>query len=169
MDNFFEGSFTDLLERMAKFNLEHPLPPINCLESKTMTFNRLMHKGISGKYNLYILRLNKDVLYVGITTDNVWRRWFGGGISHMQLVHDYLATPQSWWTGNSHIGTIVVRHLPKSLKWHMEVRQYAHYELKRAEAELILTLRPLFNTTYRSKDYTTKELKLKERLQYGKP
>lgn len=59
---------------------------------------------------LYVIKNGlDDILYIGISTMDVWKRWFGWG-GHMT------------WDGNvifgeSYIGTKIENHLPDSLNW----------------------------------------------------
>ena len=59
---------------------------------------------------LYVIKNGlDDILYIGISTLNIWKRWFGWG-GHMT------------WDGNvifgeSYIGTKIENHLPDSLNW----------------------------------------------------
>ena len=59
---------------------------------------------------LYVIKNGlDDILYIGISTVNVWQRWFGWG-GHMT------------WDGNvifgeSYIGTKIENHMPDSLNW----------------------------------------------------
>src|SRR3990172_481493 len=63
---------------------------------------------------LYIMKNGlEDVLYVGISTVDVWSRWFGWG-GHMT------------WDGNviygeSSIGEKIENHLPDSLNWKIQL------------------------------------------------
>lgn len=65
-------------------------------------------------YELYILKNGLgDILYIGISTKNIWERWFGRG-GHMM------------WDGNviygeSPIGVKIEYHLPESLNWKIQL------------------------------------------------
>ena len=62
------------------------------------------------QFCLYVVKNgNENILYVGISTNDVWERWFGWG-GHMT------------WDGNvifgeSYIGTKIENHMPDSLNW----------------------------------------------------
>ena len=66
------------------------------------------------RYCLYVMKNGLgDVLYVGISTSDIWERWFGWG-GHML------------WDGNviygeSPIGVKIEDHLPDSLKWNIQL------------------------------------------------
>src|SRR6266545_3307801 len=66
------------------------------------------------RYGLYVLKNGLgDVLYVGISKNDIWERWFGWG-GHMM------------WDGNviygeSPIGVKIENHLPDSLKWKIQL------------------------------------------------
>ncbi|HET9908776.1 MAG TPA: hypothetical protein VFQ23_19155 [Anaerolineales bacterium] len=66
------------------------------------------------EYCLYVMKNGLgDVLYVGISTDDVWSRWFGG-------------TGHIPWSGtkrygNSTIGEKITNHLPESLEWNIQL------------------------------------------------
>ena len=61
-------------------------------------------------YCLYVLKNGyKDVLYVGISTNDVWSRWFGWG-GHMTWDGKVIY-------GESSIGEKIENHLPNSLSW----------------------------------------------------
>ena len=63
---------------------------------------------------LYVMKNGSgDVLYIGISTINIWERWFAWG-GHMT------------WDGNiiygeSPIGVKIENHLPDSLKWKIQL------------------------------------------------
>jgi len=65
-------------------------------------------------YCLYVMKNGLgDVLYVGISTDDVWGRWFGWG-GHMM------------WDGNviygeSPVSAKIENHLPDSLNWKIQL------------------------------------------------
>ena len=66
------------------------------------------------RYELYVLKNRLgDILYIGISKNNIWERWFGWG-GHML------------WDGNvvygeSPIGVRIENHLPDSLKWKIQL------------------------------------------------
>jgi len=66
------------------------------------------------RYKLYILKNGLgDILYIGISTTNIWERWFSWG-GHLT------------WDGNviyggSPIGVKIENHLPDSLNWKIQL------------------------------------------------
>jgi len=69
-------------------------------------------------YRLYVVRKGKNILYVGISEDHIWNRWFGGGTSHMWFAQKYSGTLEGGsWQGNSRIGIEIQHNFPKSNKW----------------------------------------------------
>jgi hypothetical protein len=66
------------------------------------------------QYCLYVVKNgDENTLYVGISTNNIWERWFGWG-GHIT------------WDGNviygeSQIGVKIEDHLPDSLKWTIQL------------------------------------------------
>ena len=66
------------------------------------------------RYELYILKNGLgDILYIGISTKNIWERWFSWG-GHLT------------WDGNviygeSSIGVKIENHLPDSLNWKIQL------------------------------------------------
>jgi hypothetical protein len=66
------------------------------------------------QFCLYVVKnASEDILYVGISVNNIWERWFGWG-GHML------------WDGNviygeSPIGMKIEDHLPDSLKWKIQL------------------------------------------------
>lgn len=61
-------------------------------------------------YCLYVMKNGTGgVLYVGISTNNVWDRWFGWG-GHVTWDGNILY-------GESSVGTKIENHLPDSLSW----------------------------------------------------
>lgn len=65
--------------------------------------------------DLYVLRNEEGVLYVGISRNDIWDRWFSGWGSHM------IRTIYGEWYPNSSVGEAVVTNMPASLKWTIEL------------------------------------------------
>jgi hypothetical protein len=65
--------------------------------------------------NLYLLKDGEKVLYIGITTQDIWNRWFDSRGSHIfrNSEGDYLG-----WTD---AGKFVVKNIPVSLDWIIEL------------------------------------------------
>jgi len=77
---------------------------------------------MSGEYDskdevpeLYVLKNEALVLYVGISTRNIWERWFGGFGSH--LVRNYYGE----WFSTSDAGRAVLENMPASKDWMVEL------------------------------------------------
>jgi hypothetical protein len=67
-------------------------------------------------YELYIVKdRQQQVMYIGISRDSVWNRWFGGINSHMDAAQNGLLH------GNSIIGEVIQRRFPDSWNWHIEL------------------------------------------------
>lgn len=113
-----------------------------------------------------------DILYVGISTNDVWERWFGWG-GHMTWDGDVIYD-------ESPIGVKIQNHLPDSLNWKFqlwtlnECIEFCGKELRSDISEvtiheiepiMIRKLSPALNLTYNyapGKDTTTKSRKEKE-------
>jgi hypothetical protein len=69
---------------------------------------------LEGGYDLYVVKNGLgDVLYVGISNQSIWERWFGWN-GHMLWVDHVIE-------GNSPVGEKIVDHLPHSLKWKIQL------------------------------------------------
>jgi hypothetical protein len=122
-------------------------------------------------YSLYIMKNGLgDVLYIGISDVDVWRRWFGWG-GHMT------------WDGNviygeSTVGTKIENSLPDSLSWKIQlwtledcidflgkaIPPHNARTVKSIEPLMIRRLSPALNLTYNynpGKDTTPKSEKEK--------
>lgn len=65
-------------------------------------------------YCLYVMKNDLgDVLYIGISTADIWSRWFGG-TGHIPWSGTMLY-------GNSTIGEKIVNHLPDSWTWKIQL------------------------------------------------
>ncbi len=61
-------------------------------------------------FRLYVVKNGlEDILYIGISTVDVWQRWFGWG-GHMTWDENIIF-------GESPIGVKIENHLPDSLQW----------------------------------------------------
>jgi hypothetical protein len=119
---------------------------------------------------------NGDILYIGISTNNIWERWFGWG-GHMVWDGKVIY-------GESPIGTKIENHLPDSLDWKIQLwtledcLQFCRNELPGdmsamtihdIEPLMIQKLHPALNLTYNlhpGKDTTPKSKKEIEREKY---
>lgn len=67
-------------------------------------------------YELYVLRdSDNKAMYIGISRNSIWHRWFGGGASHMTI-----NTGEQFY-GASYIGQVVERRFPSSWDWVIEL------------------------------------------------
>jgi hypothetical protein len=109
-------------------------------------------------YCLYMVRNGEsDLLYIGISSDSIWNRWFGGSFSHI---------PHGKYP-NSLIGQKIFDHLPDSGNWKIQLwtpadcvkackkfSDKSQYKLIRPnnmrymEKFLIEHLRPILNRTH---------------------
>ena len=110
------------------------------------------------QYQLYVVRKNTQVLYVGISESNIWNRWFNGGRGHV-LINIY-----GEMIGRSSVGNSVVNepHLCSIELWTLsECIEYCRsttsfkinrYDIKDIEPIMIHKLKPklnvIFNTNY---------------------
>jgi hypothetical protein len=125
-------------------------------------------------YELYVMKNGSGaVLYVGITTQSIWERWFGWN-GHMM------------WEGNtiygiSLIGQKIVDHLPESLKWKIQLwtledcrifckdmlpETQSYTTIQFVEPLMIQKLSPSLNVTFNlnpGKDTTPKSKQEKKR------
>ncbi len=66
------------------------------------------------RYELYLLKNGLgDILYIGISTVNIWGRWFGFG-GHLMWDGKVIY-------GDSSIGVKIENHLPDSLNWKIQL------------------------------------------------
>ena len=136
-------------QRLRALKMSKENPP------RIMTFQQFHKRRLGGLYNLYIIWRGKQALYVGISRQNIWGRWFSrGGQEHI------FNSGGQWHADfSSPIGKAIIHNRPASLRWKIELRYTPSRSLAAEEQELIQELRPLFNTIYRP-SLTSKELKL---------
>jgi hypothetical protein len=124
-------------------------------------------------YELYIIKdSDEKVMYIGISRDSIWHRWFGGGPSHM----DIDAAGKIY--GKSYVGEVIERRFPSSWDWIIELwtredclkacetefsgRDIHKIEIESLEPYMIGKFEPLYNVTHgggRHEDpLTTKKL-----------
>ena len=64
---------------------------------------------------VYVVK-NGDALYVGMSSSNIWNRWFYGTFrSHMEQ------DVSGMWYGYSAIGRKIADNMPESWNWHIEL------------------------------------------------
>jgi hypothetical protein len=108
---------------------------------------------------LYVVKnASKDVLYVGISENDIWERWFGWG-GHMTWDSNVIY-------GESPVGLKIENHLPDSFQWEIQLWTlqdclvFCRGELPSDTSELIVKdlepimirkLSPALNGTYNQK------------------
>ena len=130
----------------------------------TLTFEKFMSGDYpDDDYSIYIVRNNAEILYIGISRDNIYNRWFAADYSHITKFAD-----GALW-GNSKIGQVIVGNMPNSLQWSIDLlsiddcikllgdkspckSKYDNNALDRLERYLISELNPLFNVTHKTKN-----------------
>jgi hypothetical protein len=110
-------------------------------------------------YELYLVKdIEGLLMYIGISRDSVWHRWFGGGPSHMD------ANPEGKVYGKSYFGEVIERRFPHSWNWTIELwtkeeclsvckdnfsgRDPAKITIESIEPYMIAKLEPLYNVTH---------------------
>jgi hypothetical protein len=110
-------------------------------------------------FELYLMKdSNGKAMYIGISRDSVWKRWFGGGSSHMDT------NPGGKVYGKSYIGEVIERRFPGSWDWIIELwtredclqalklefsgRDMAKIEIESIEPYMIAKFEPLYNVTH---------------------
>jgi hypothetical protein len=126
-----------------------------------------------GGYELYFVKdIEERPMYIGISRDSIWHRWFGGGPSHMDINADGKIY------GKSYFGEVMERRFPASWDWIIELwmkeecisacinefsgRDPDKIEIESVEPYMIAKFEPLYNVTHaggRHEDpITTKKL-----------
>src|SRR6266542_6652703 len=122
------------------------------------------------QFCLYVLKNgNEDVLYVGISTNDIWERWFGWG--------GHITWDGKVIYGESPVGAKIENHLPDSLKWKIQLwslkdclefcsgvlsGDISEITIHEIEPIMIRKLSPTLNGTFNSnpgKDITQKSKK----------
>lgn len=125
---------------------------------------------------LYVMKNGlDDVLYVGISTQDIWSRWFAWG-GHMTWDGKFIR-------GESPVGEKIENHLPDSLNWEIQLwtlkdcigfckqelrGNTSKVTIREVEPIMIRKLSPTLNVTYNltpGKDTTPKSQKEREREQ----
>ena len=130
----------------------------------TLTFEKFMSGDHpDDDYSVYIVRDNTEVLYIGISRDNIYDRWFTASYSHIIKFADGALM------GRSTIGEVIVGNMPNSLQWSIDLlsiddcikllgdkspckSKYDNNALDKLERYLISELNPLFNVTHKTKN-----------------
>lgn len=124
-------------------------------------------------HELYVMKNGlEDILYIGISSQNIWNRWFGW--------NGHIAEGPNFMIGESTVGRKVVDHLPDSWDWKIqlwtlddcrefcadELNPNGRYDIKLLEPFMIQKLRPSLNTIYNlnpGTDHTPKSEREKRR------
>jgi hypothetical protein len=110
-------------------------------------------------FELYLVKdIDGQAMYIGISRDSIWHRWFGGGPSHM----DTNLAGKVY--GKSYFGEVIERRFPGSWDWIIELwtkeecivacksdfsgRNPAKIEIEAVEPYMIAKFEPLFNVTH---------------------
>ena len=127
-------------------------------------------------HELYIMKNGLgEILYIGISSENIWNRWFGWR-GHIMVGTNYLV-------GESSVGRKVVDHLPDSWNWKIQLwtledckefcaddlNPNGRYTIKWLEPLMIQKLRPALNVIYNlnpGRDTTPKSKKEIEREKF---
>ena len=143
-----------------------------------LTFEQFHEKQYQEEgFRLYVVKnRHNDVLYIGISTTNIWERWFSWG--------GHIVWDGKVIYGESPIGTKIEDHLPDSLRWKIQLWtlddciQFCRAELPKdisaltihqIEPIMIQKLSPAFNVTHNlqpGKDTSPKSKKEMDREQY---
>lgn len=104
-----------------------------------MKFTKFMNGKYSDRgesHDLYILKGEKTILYIGISHVNIWERWFASPSSHIYW------GPHDDMLFNSKAGEAVVKCRPDSMNWIIELW---------TQEDCINYLRPNFNEAWEEK------------------
>jgi len=127
---------------------------------KTLKFSEF-YKGhfADDGFELYLVKDTAGkAMYIGISRDAIWHRWFGGGPSHMDT------SPAGNLYGKSYIGEVIERRFPGSWDWIIELwtkeeclsyckndfsgRDLAKIKIESIEPYMIAKFGPLYNVTH---------------------
>jgi len=115
-------------------------------------------------FELYLLKdSDENVLYIGISKDSIWHRWFGGGTSHMDI------DAAGKICGKSHIGEAIEKCFPSSWNWVIELwtredclkacksefskRNVNKVGIELIEPYMIAKFEPLYNVIHNRRNY----------------
>jgi hypothetical protein len=117
-----------------------------------MTLKKFFETDIDeGNRELYILKKDKRILYIGISERGIWNRWFGAMSGHM---------PRNGWGEffpGSQAGRAVIENFPKSWEWQIElwaikdcckflaIPYNERFTIKHVEPLMVEKLRPELN------------------------
>ncbi len=110
-------------------------------------------------YELYVVKdIEENFMYIGISQQSIWLRWFGGGTSHMEVGSGGRIY------GVSTIAKVIERRFPISWNWTIELmtkedclnilndipidRNLERMSIKDIEPHMINKFLPLYNATH---------------------
>jgi hypothetical protein len=110
-------------------------------------------------YELYVVKdIEENVMYIGISQQSIWHRWFGCGTSHMEVGFEGMVY------GISTIAKVIERRFPLSWNWTIELftkedclnilkdeligRNLDGITIKEIEPYMINRFLPLYNATH---------------------
>jgi hypothetical protein len=108
-----------------------------------------------GFYELYVMKNGLgEILYVGISNQNIWNRWFGW--------NGHIMGDAGYMVGESSVGRKIVNHLPDSWNWKIqlwtlddcetfcadEFNLHGRYTIRFLEPFMIQKLHPILNVNY---------------------
>jgi hypothetical protein len=109
-----------------------------------------------GYHELYVMKNGLDeVLYIGITSQRIWDRWFG--------LNGHIFDGENFLNGRSSVGQKIVDHLPAAWEWKIQLWTLEDcvafcageisptrrgYDIKYLEPFMIQKLRPALNVSF---------------------
>ena len=104
-------------------------------------------------YELYFIKdSGGKALYIGISGDSIWHRWFGAETSHFTIVEN------GGVCGTSHIGQVIERNFPASWNWTIELwtkddcqkalSKEKNSAIKDLEESMIAKFNPVYNVMH---------------------
>ncbi len=124
-------------------------------------------------YELYVMKNGLgDALYIGISNQNIWDRWFGW--------NGHIMATDKFMIGESPVGQKIVDHLPDSWNWKIQLwtlddckafcadmlNPNGNYDIRWLEPFMIQKIHPILNDTHNinpSRDTTPKSRREMER------
>jgi hypothetical protein len=88
----------------------------------TLTFEEFLNSEdlidyTENDFELYILRDNTKILYIGIARYGIYRRWFVDPSSHMNII----SRNKNMFSASSYTGQNIISSLPDSLEWKIDL------------------------------------------------
>ena len=120
-----------------------------------LTFAEFYAAEYDDSHDVGVYVVKSDIpLYVGMSTSNIWNRWFYGTFrSHLD------EDTGGHWIGNSPVGRAIVRDFPQSLDWRIELwriedcatffnRPIERLDIRSCEHLLMIHYRPKLNVQF---------------------